>query len=305
MEGKLSLRRKWTSEGNLEENEDKGRKSDMGYLEKLFLNGDVCVITGGAGLLGRRHAEAVLEGKGIPVLLDVSSSALIAAKEKLTREYPQAEIETFEVDITNKASLKLIGKVLLEKYGHIDVLINNAANNPKVEGGAKNLGATRFTEFPADIWNADIAVGLTGALLCAQVFGEAMEKQKRGVILNIGSDYGIIAPDQRVYRKDRTPEEEQIIKPVSYSVVKHGLIGLTKYLAAYWGDKGIRVNTLCPASLYNGQDTEFVNKLSQLIPMRRMSRPEEYVCTILYMISEASSYMTGATVVLDGGRTII
>ena len=280
MERKLSLKRKWTSEGNLEENEDKGRKSDMGYLEKLFLNGDVCVITGGAGLLGRRHAEAVLEGKGIPVLLDVSSSALIAAKEKLTREYPQAEIETFEVDITNKASLRLIGKVLLEKYGHIDVLINNAANNPKVEGGAKNLGATRFTEFPA-------------------------EKQKRGVILNIGSDYGIIAPDQRVYRKDRTPEEEQIIKPVSYSVVKHGLIGLTKYLAAYWGDKGIRVNTLCPASLYNGQDTEFVNKLSQLIPMRRMSRPEEYVFPILYMISEASSYMTGATVVLDGGRTII
>jgi NAD(P)-dependent dehydrogenase (short-subunit alcohol dehydrogenase family) len=101
------------------------------------------------------------------------------------------------------------------------------------------------------------------------------------------------------------PEEEQIIKPISYSVVKHGLIGMTKYLAAYWAKKGIRVNTLCPASLYNGQDEEFVNKISELIPMGRMSKPEEYVCTILYMISEASSYMTGATVILDGGRTII
>ena len=142
-------------------------------------------------------------------------------------------------------------------------------------------------------------------MLCAQVFGKAMECQKKGVILNIGSDYGIIAPDQRIYRKEGLAEEEQIIKPISYSVVKHGLIGMTKYLAAYWGGKGIRVNTLCPASLYNGQDQEFVRKLSKLIPMGRMSRPEEYVCTVLYMISEAGSYMTGATVVLDGGRTII
>ena len=123
----------------------------------------------------------------------------------------------------------------MEKYGHIDVLINNAANNPKVEGGSKNLGAAGFTEFSSQIWNEDIAVGLTGALFCAQVFGEVMESQNKGVVLNIGSDYGIIAPDQRVYRKEGVPEEEQIIKPVSYSVVKHGLIGLTKYLAAYWG----------------------------------------------------------------------
>lgn len=277
----------------------------MGYKDNFMVEGNVCVITGGAGLLGRKHAEAVLEGNGIPVLLDISLSALKNMKAILMQEYTQGEIEIFEADITDKASLERIRDMLLEKYGHIDVLVNNAANNPKVEGGSNNLGATGFTEFPAEIWNADIAVGLTGALLCAQVFGKVMERQKKGVILNIGSDYGIIAPDQRVYRKEGVPEEEQVIKPVSYSVVKHGLIGMTKYLAAYWGSKGIRVNTLCPASLYNGQDEEFVNKISQLIPMGRMSRPEEYVCTVLYMISDASSYMTGATVVLDGGRTII
>ena len=277
----------------------------MGYVDNFYIDGSVCIITGGAGLLGRKHAEAVLEGKGVPVLLDISPLALESMKKTLKQEYPDGEVEIFEADITNKADLEEIRDVLLEKHGHIDVLINNAANNPKVEGGSNNLGATEFTEFPTEIWNADIAVGLTGAMLCAQIFGKVMEQQEKGIILNIGSDYGIIAPDQRVYRKEGVPEKEQIIKPVSYSVVKHGLIGMTKYLAAYWGSKGIRVNTLCPASLYNGQDKEFVNKLSQLIPMGRMSRPEEYTCTILYMISDASSYMTGATVVLDGGRTII
>lgn len=277
----------------------------MGYMDSFRIEEKVCVITGGAGLIGCKHAEAVLEGRGIPILLDISKEALINTRSILQIEYPGQMIEVSETDITDKEDLKKIKNILLEKYGHIDVLINNAANNPKVEGGSENLNAMSFTEFPTDIWNADIAVGLTGALLCAQVFGKVMEKQKKGVILNIGSDYGIIAPDQRIYRKDGVPDEEQIIKPVSYSVVKHGLIGMTKYLASYWGNKGIRVNTLCPASLYNGQDKEFVYKVSQLIPMGRMSKPEEYVCTILYMISDASSYMTGATVVLDGGRTII
>ena len=141
-------------------------------------------------------------------------------------------------------------------------------------------------------------------MLCAQVFGEAMEKQNSGVILNISSDYGLIAPDQRIYRKEGIPDELQMVKPVSYSVVKHGIIGLTKYLAVYWADRGIRVNTLCPASLENGQNSQFVNKINKLIPMGRMSKPDEYVCTVLYMISDATTYMTGSTVVIDGGRTI-
>lgn len=277
----------------------------MQYKDRFLVRNGICVITGGAGLLGRKHAEAVLEGNGIPVLLDVTESALAEAKDILLAEYKGAVIETFTVDITDRTALENVKDSLMKKYGHVDVLINNAANNPKVEGGSKNLGSTTFVEFPEDIWNADIAVGLTGTLLCSQVFGKVMEKQEKGVILNIGSDYGIIAPDQRIYRREGLTENEQIIKPISYSVVKHGVLGMTKYLASYWGGKGIRVNTLCPASLYNGQDEEFVNKISQLIPMGRMSNPDEYVCTVLYMISDASSYMTGSMVVLDGGRTII
>ncbi len=273
-------------------------------FEKFRIEGKVVVITGGAGLIGRRHTEAVLEGGGIPVLLDIFEEPLKKVREQFLKDYPEAVIETFVTDITKKEKLEEIRDLLLERYGHIDGLINNAANNPKMEGGSENMGAIQFHNFPVSIWNDDMAVGLTGAFLCAQVFGTVMEKQGKGVVINVASDYGIISPDQRIYRKEGIPEEEQIIKPVSYSVVKHGLIGMTKYLATYWAKKGVRVNTLCPASLENGQDPEFIEKLSNLIPMGRMSKPEEYPATVLYMLSEASSYMIGATVLLDGGRTI-
>ena len=274
------------------------------YMNKFNISGNVCVVTGGGGLIGLKHTEAILEGGGIPVLLDIGQSGMDRNVSKVKKEYgDDVVVETFVTDITDRDALCGVRDMLLEKYGHIDTLINNAANNPKVEGGSKNLGAIQFHNFPVDMWNQDIAVGLTGAMLCAQVFGEVMEKQGKGVVLNISSDYGLIAPDQRIYRKENLPEDQQTVKPVSYSVVKHGIIGLTKYLAIYWANKGIRVNTLCPASLENGQDSEFINKISNLIPMGRMSNPDEYVCTVLYMISDATTYMTGSTVVLDGGRT--
>ena len=273
-------------------------------FEQFMIRDKVVVITGGAGLIGRRHMEAVLEGGGIAVLLDLFEEPLKKAKEEYLEKYPEGKIETYVADITSKESLEEIRDDLLNKYGHIDGLINNAANNPKMEGGSKNMGAIQFHNFPLDIWKEDLMVGLTGAFLCAQVFGTVMEKQQSGAIINISSDYGVISPNQNIYRKEGVKEEDQIIKPVSYSVVKHGIMGLTKYLATYWGKKVVRVNTLCPASLYHGHDEEFVKKISELIPMGRMSRPDEYPATVLYMLSDASSYMTGATVILDGGRTI-
>jgi NAD(P)-dependent dehydrogenase (short-subunit alcohol dehydrogenase family) len=276
----------------------------MSIFEQFQITGQVIVITGGAGLIGRRHTEAVLEGGGIPVLLDIFPEPLEKVKAEFLSQYPQAAIETYVADITDKTCLEGIRDELLAKYGHIDGLINNAANNPKVEGGSKNLGAMRFHNLPLSIWEDDMRVGLTGAFLCCQVFGYEMEKQQHGVIINISSDYGVISPNQNIYKKEGVPEEEQTVKPVSYSVVKHGIMGLTKYLATYWAKSGIRVNTLCPASLSNGQNEEFVQKISELIPMGRMSRPDEYPATVLYLLSDASSYMTGATVILDGGRTI-
>lgn len=272
-------------------------------LEKFKIPGKVCIITGGAGLFGQKHAEAVLEGEGIPVLLDISEELLERARKQLQDKYPGALVETYVTDITQLSDLSMIRDRVMDKYGHIDILINNAANNPKVEDKQKNFGNIRFDNFPLNIWEDDIRVGLTGAFLCAQVFGDVMEKQRRGVILNISSDLGIIAPDQRIYRKDGKAEEDQTIKPVTYSVIKHGLLGLTKYLATYWADKGIRCNAICPGGIYNGQDEEFLGKLTNLIPIGRMADKEEYKCTILYLISDASSYMTGSTVIVDGGRT--
>ena len=277
---------------------------EMTTIEKFYIENKIVIITGGAGLLGRKHAEAVIEGKGIPVLIDISKSAVDNAKAKIAENYSmECTIESYIADITKRAEIEQIADELLKKYGHVDVLINNAANNPKVEGSAANMKAVQFENFAIQMWMDDIAVGLTGAFICAQVFGRIMAKQRNGVILNISSDLGIIAPDQRIYRKEGLAEDEQTVKPVTYSVIKHGLIGLTKYLATYYAEKGVRANTLCPAGVFNGQNEEFLGKLTNLIPMGRMADVEEYKSTILYLISSASSYMTGSTVIVDGGRT--
>ena len=261
----------------------------------------IVMITGATSGIGEGCARKFAQGGYNLILTGRNAEKLQVLSDELKKD--GAEVLTLQFDVRDAEAAKNAVCGMPEEWQKVDVLINNAANNPKVEGGSKNLGAMRFHNFPVEIWDQDLAVGLTGAMLCAQVFGEVMEKQQSGVILNISSDYGLIAPDQRIYRKEGLPEDQQTIKPVSYSVVKHGLIGLTKYLAIYWAEKGIRVNTLCPASLENGQDPDFVEKISKRIPMARMSRPDEYVCTILYMISDAATYMTGATVVLDGGRT--
>lgn len=276
----------------------------MNTIDRYKIKDKVVIITGGAGLLGYNHASAVIDGEGIAVLLDISQEAIDFAITKLKEEYgDDVKAVGMTCDITKRDSLETVCSELLEKYGHIDGLINNAANNPKVEGNAANMKPIQFENFPIEMWYNDIAVGLTGAMLCAQVFGSVMAKQGHGVILNISSDLGIIAPDQRIYRKEGLADDEQNVKPVTYSVIKHGLLGLTKYLATYWAEKGVRTNALCPAGVFNGQNEEFLAKLTNLVPMGRMANKDEYRATVLYMISEASSYMTGSTVIVDGGRT--
>lgn len=281
----------------------KMRNTIVNTLDKFRLEDRVIIITGGAGLLGTKHAEAVLDAGGTAILLDISENTLVAVVDRLGRQYGVERVKGMKADITSRENMEKVRDGILSEYRSIDGLINNAANNPKMEGNSANMGAIQFENFPIKMWLDDIAVGLTGAFLCAQVFGAVMAKQRSGVILNISSDLGIIAPDQRIYRKDGLTEEKQTVKPVTYSVIKHGLIGLTKYLATYYAEKGVRCNALCPAGVYNGQNNEFLEKLTNLIPMGRMADVEEYKSTILYMLSDASSYMTGSTVIVDGGRT--
>jgi NAD(P)-dependent dehydrogenase (short-subunit alcohol dehydrogenase family) len=190
------------------------------------------------------------------------------------------------------------------RWGGVGILVNNAAIDAKVEEGSA-FEASRLETFDRRRWDAEIAVGLTGAFLCAQAFGTAMAAKGRGVILNIASDLSVFAPDQRLYRQEGLPEDRQPVKPVTYSVVKTGLVGLTRYLAAYWAARGVRVNALSPGGVFNGQPDEFVQRLSALVPLGRMAGRDEYRAAVQFLCSPASSYMTGQNVVMDGGRSVL
>ena len=268
---------------------------------KFNLKDHVVIITGGAGLLGGKHAEAVAEIGGIPILVDINEESAKEKAQKIEKSFGVPSLG-FKADITSTEAIKDITKIILRKFKRIDVLINNAANNPKMENIMEREWS-RLESFSLDDWNEDILVGLTGAFLCSKIIGSLMADRGRGVILNISSDLGIIAPDQRIYRKEGLNEQQQPVKPVTYSVVKHGLIGLTKYLATYWCQKGIRVNVLCPGGVYNGQPGGFVEKLTNLIPLGRMADVDEYKGAIQFLCTDASSYMTGACLVVDGGRS--
>lgn len=206
-------------------------------------------------------------------------------------------------DITKKEDVRRLLRITLSELDRMIFLSTMLPMIPKVKRGDKNIECSRFEHFPLNQWNNDVKVGLTGAFLCSQIIGSEMAKRDGSVILNISSDLGIIGPDQRIYRKKGYPKEMQSVKPVSYSAVKYGIIGLTKYLATYWADKGIRVNTLCPGGGYNNQPEKFVKKFTNLIPMARMAKKDEYKAAILFLISDASSYMTGSTLIIDGGRS--
>ena len=272
--------------------------------ELFDLTGRVAIVTGGAGLLGYHHGAILAAAGASIVVLDlaVANPALRAEQLQLAHG---PECLGLAVDITSEASLTEARDAIMTKFGRIDILINNAANNPKVEDQKPGQPWSRLENFPLATWNADIAVGLTGAFLCARIFGQEMVKRGSGVILNVASDLAVIAPDQRLYRQEGLPDHEQPVKPVTYSVVKTALLGLTRYLSTYWVDQGIRVNAISPGGVFNGQPDEFTAKLHALIPMARMAHKDEYQGAVLFLCSDASSYMTGQNLIVDGGRSVL
>jgi len=272
-------------------------------VKDLFdLTGRVAFISGGGGLLGPMHAEAIAELGGIPVLADINQDRARAAASEITRASGMRAVAE-KADITSAADLDRVVSKVEKEVGPIGILINNAANDPKV--GAEGIeNPTRVESLPIGVWNADLAVGLTGTFLCCQVIGSRMAKRRAGVILNISSDLGIVAPDQRLYEKPDTPREMQPVKPITYSVVKHGVIGITKYLATYWATEGVRVNALAPGGVLAGQSPEFLEKVTSRIPLGRLALRDEYKGAVAFLCSDASSYVTGAVLVADGGRTV-
>ena len=256
-------------------------------MKKIALNlkNKNIIITGGNGFLGSQITNALLNEKANVYIIDIKKP-----KKKTPAKY-------FKSDITNENDLKKILKFFKLKKIKIDVLINNAAiDYPPLKSKKNNF---KLEAFPNDLWDKDISVSLKGSYLCTKIFGSYMSKFKKGTIINVSSDLGIIAPDQRIYKNSG------FVKPVTYSVVKHGIIGLTKYTASYWGEKNIRCNAIAPGGISNNQDSSFIKKINQLIPLGRMAKKNEYNGLILFLCSDLSSYMTGSIIVADGGRTII
>jgi hypothetical protein len=272
--------------------------------DKFDLTGKVALITGAAGLLGSEHATALLESGATVVITDISNDNLKKLQQTLSNKYAHSKIIIKVMDVTQPEEIISISNELRSQLVYVDILINNAALDPKVVRDKGLLETSRLENFSLKQWELEIAVGLSGAFLCSQVFGAHMAQSKKGgVILNISSDLSIFSPDQRLYKKSGLPEDQQPVKPVTYSVIKSGLIGLTRYLATYWADKNVRCNALSPGGVYSDQDEEFVKRLSSLIPLGRMAKKDEYHAAVQFLCSDASSYMNGQNIVMDGGRS--
>lgn len=249
------------------------------------LNNKNILITGGSGFLGSQIVEAFLNEGANVIIID------------LKKPIKKTSALFFKSNITKEKDLLKVLNFLKKEKIQLDVLINNAAidYNPKKTKSSK----LKLENFSNDLWDKDLSVSLKGSYMCTKIFGTYMTKFNKGVILNISSDLGIIAPDQRIYKNSN------FIKPVTYSVVKNGIIGLTKYTASYWGKNNIRCNAIAPGGISNGQDPSFIRNINKLIPLGRMAKKNEYNGLILFLCSEISSYLTGSIVVADGGRTII
>jgi NAD(P)-dependent dehydrogenase (short-subunit alcohol dehydrogenase family) len=273
-------------------------------LKNLFdLNNRFAIVTGGAGLLGSHHAQALMENNCNVEIWDIDAVLLDKTFERLKDMNLPGNLSKRIVNITRKEEVQgALQSIIVEKKV-VQILINNAALNPKPQTLAEGP-PTNFENYPMSRWEDELAVGLTGSIICCQVIGSYMAKQKNGVILNIASDLSVIAPDQRIYEVSGVPPELQFKKPVSYSVIKAGLVGLTKYLATYWAESGVRINALSPGGVFENHSPDFVKKLTNLIPMGRMATESEYYGAVQFLCSDASSYMTGQNIVMDGGRSI-
>jgi hypothetical protein len=265
------------------------------------MNGKTALITGAGGLLGPKHAEALLEYGAKVILTDVNLETLKEKFNILSKNFGEENVYMEYMDVTNKKSIEDVAK----KYDKIDILINNAAKDPKVTKDDSSLTPdSRFEVMSEEYFKDGVDAIINGTFLTSQVICNKMLSTGGGVVLNISSDLGIIAPDQRIYRDESKKENEQNVKPITYSAAKWAVIGMTKYLSVYFAKNNIRVNSLSPTGVYNDHPVDFVNKLSNIIPMGRMANIDEYKGAIVFMCSDASSYMTGSNLVIDGGKTV-
>lgn len=271
--------------------------------DRFDLSGRVAIITGGAGLLGVEHARAIAGSGGIPVLVDRDGAGASAAAAELQRDIGVLSM-AITADITEKPQVERVVREVVDRFGRVDILINNAALTVKGGGDSDDGYFAAFEDYPLALWEKALRVNLTGTFLCSQAVGRQMVAQRRGVVLNIASDVGTISPDHRIYQGVSSPHTGRPFNtPASYAATKAGIINLTRYLATYWAPYGIRVNALSPGGVFNDHDAAFVRNLTDRIPLGRMAQRDEYRGAVLFLVSDASSYMTGGNLIVDGGRT--
>ena len=271
----------------------------MTGIQELFdLTGRTAIVTGGAGFLGQQFSEALIESGANVVVADINQQIASESAEMLKRN--GGEAIGVALDVTDPTSVEELMDSALEKYGGIDVLVNSAGLDPKFDGESKNSHVTSFEEFPLQSWKEALDVNLTGMFLTCQAAAKVMKDTGKGSIINICSTYGITGPDQRLYKSLGEP---RLYKPVYYTVSKAGVLGLTKYIATYYEGTEIRCNALTPGGVERDHDPAFKEAYSQRTVMGRMAYPHEMKGAVVFLASEASSYVTGTNLVVDGGWT--
>ena len=269
-------------------------------LHKFSLAGKAAIVTGGAGLLGKEFCRTLAEAGAGVIVADIDGGAAGSLADQLE----QAGLQAFpvETDVTQKEQVSKMVSAALDHFGGLDILVNSAALDPKFDPQHAGGPVNAFEDYPVESWNQALSVNLTGMFLCCQAASRPMLAAEGGKIINICSMYGLVGPDQRLYQREKEDEPSQF-KPVYYSVTKAGVLGLTRYLATYYAGKNICVNALTPGGVYNDHDEVFLKAYAARSVLGRMARKDEMNGALLFLASDASSYMTGANLVVDGGWT--
>ncbi len=264
-------------------------------MDLFSLKDKVAIVTGASGLIGKKHCEA----------LDMAGATVVACDLNIDDDYwsMQKKHAFLSFDVTKKDQVISGKEKILDKYGKIDILVNNAAINDMFENPSMAAEQSKFENYPIEMWQKSLDVNVTGVFICSQVFGTVMAERGTGSIINVASTYGMVGPDQSIYKN---PQGRQIFfKSASYPTTKGAILNFTRFLAAYWGPCGVRVNSLSPGGVENGQEDWFVRNYSAKTCLGRMAGSDDYQGALIFLSSDASSYMTGANLVVDGGWTAI